>query len=370
VFHGFIRWTLVLLMALLPPCLVAVLELPLTLSATVLLLVATLVSAWSLDQVTDCWTRTALPEIRGPWGLPRVGIIRGRPLTLLPTLLPILVAVPLAVASTGGRRLLLACVCMALVVAIPRISWWWSVLGVLVVVLLGGALGIPITESLPAGSIMLGFVGSIRSTLWLTATVRDIEELRADQGRLAVAEERLRFARDLHDVTGRDLSAITVKAELVAQLAERADARAADQAREVATIARDSPRALVRGYREVDLAVELQGTASLLRSAGIEVTITGEPSVLDPAASDRAAWLLREAGTNILRHADATVTRIDLSTGGIRVSNDGVRVDTVRGPVAFGNGLTGLEERLGSVGVLRAEREAGRFTLTAQWEGR
>jgi two-component system sensor histidine kinase DesK len=80
--------------------------------------------------------------------------------------------------------------------------------------------------------------------------------------------------------------------------------------------------------------------------------------------------LLREAGTNILRHADATVTRIDLSTGGIRVSNDGVRVDTVRGPVAFGNGLTGLEERLGSVGVLRAEREAGRFTLTAQWEGR
>jgi hypothetical protein len=45
-------------------------------------------------------------------------------------------------------------------------------------------------------------------------------------------------------------------------------------------------------------------------------------------------------------------------------------VDTVRGPVAFGNGLTGLEERLGSVGVLRAEREAGRFTLTAQWEGR
>jgi two-component system sensor histidine kinase DesK len=269
VFHGFIRWTLVLLMALLPPCLVAVLELPLTLSATVLLLVATLVSAWSLDQVTDCWTRTALPEIRGPWGLPRVGIIRGRPLTLLPTLLPILVAVPLAVASTGGRRLLLACVCMALVVAIPRISWWWSVLGVLVVVLLGGALGIPITESLPAGSIMLGFVGSIRSTLWLTATVRDIEELRADQGRLAVAEERLRFARDLHDVTGRDLSAITVKAELVAQLAERADARAADQAREVATIARDSlasTRALVRGYREVDLAVELQGTASLLRS--------------------------------------------------------------------------------------------------------
>jgi hypothetical protein len=126
VFHGFIRWTLVLLMALLPPCLVAVLELPLTLSATVLLLVATLVSAWSLDQVTDCWTRTALPEIRGPWGLPRVGIIRGRPLTLLPTLLPILVAVPLAVASTGGRRLLLACVCMALVVAIPRISWWGS----------------------------------------------------------------------------------------------------------------------------------------------------------------------------------------------------------------------------------------------------
>src|SRR5699024_4191602 len=148
---------------------------------------------------------------------------------------------------------------------------------------------------------------AVRSSLWLAALVRELEDARMAQSQLAVAEERMRFARDLHDVSGRDLSAIAVKSELVAQLVERGDDRALEHRREAAQIARTSLaeiRALVRGYREVNLEAELQGTVSLLRSARVEVNVQGSAEEIPDRHDQVAEWVLREGGTNILRHSE------------------------------------------------------------------
>src|SRR5699024_6241619 len=128
--------------------------------------------------------------------------------------------------------------------------------------------------------------------------------------------------------------------------AERGDPRAAEHGREAAQIARTSLaeiRSLVRGYREADLATELQGTASLLRSAHAEVTIEGSADDVPSRHRGTAAWVLREGGTNILRHADPSAVTITLSPQGIRLVNDGAPGD---GTVPEGSGLTGMRERL------------------------
>jgi two-component system sensor histidine kinase DesK len=388
VFHGFMRWSFLLLILLLPVCLIAVLDLPLPLGRTPLppvallvLALATVVGMWAVDATLRAWTSRALPQGRGAWGLPRVGVVRGGGVGALLVLVPLLASIPLAVGGPDGKRVLLACLCIALVALSARVPWWWGLLGLLMVVLVGAALGIPLPESAPAGGITLGFSAGLRSSLWLTGTVREIDELRTTQSELAVAEERLRFARDLHDVTGRDLSAIAVTAELTARLAERGDPRAPQQAEEVAVIARRSlahTRALVRGYRQADLATELRGTVSLLRAAGIEVELAGEAQDVTVALRDRAAWVLREAGTNVLRHADATQVRIALGPRSVRITNDGVRgphgPHGPHGPTApsssrpdaitFGNGLTGLTERVAPSGTVQATTEGTLFVLT------
>ena len=159
-------------------------------------------------------------------------------------------------------------------------SWRWQIGAAVSVAttVIAMAFGLSAPVAFPTGAFLLAGVLTVRISLWLAAMVRELDDAREAQARLAVAEERLRFARDLHDVTGRDLSVIAVKSELVAQLAERGDPRAAEHGREAAQIARTSLaeiRSLVRGYREADLATELQGTASLLRSAHAEVTVEG-----------------------------------------------------------------------------------------------
>jgi two-component system sensor histidine kinase DesK len=216
--------------------------------------------------------------------------------------------------------------------------------------------------------VTLAAVFALRPSIWLGAVVRELDDAREVQAQLAVAEERLRFARDLHDVTGRDLSVIAVKSELVAQLAERGDPRTAEHGREVAQIARTSLaeiRALVRGYREADLATELQGTASLLRSAHVEVTVDGAAEDVPAARAGTAAWVLREGGTNILRHADASAVTISLSPHGLTLVNDGAPGD---GEVREGSGLTGMRERLDGEARLEVRREDGAFTLDVRFE--
>jgi two-component system sensor histidine kinase DesK len=224
-----------------------------------------------------------------------------------------------------------------------------------------------ITTVLLVGSM----AGSFRISAWMLGVVWEQERTRVVHARLAVAEERLRFSRDLHDVVGRALSAIALKSELGAELARRGQPGAVDEMLEVRALAQESlreVRAVVAGYRAVDLAAELDGARSVLRAAGVSTRVLGEGTSLPPPVQEALAWVVREAVTNVVRHARASTCTIDLDVlpGGVarlRVVNDGAAA--AAGPDT-GSGLIGLRERLGAVGgELVTSHERGTFTLTA-----
>nr|WP_269329383.1 histidine kinase [Kineosporia babensis] len=207
------------------------------------------------------------------------------------------------------------------------------------------------------GAVVAAFViFTVRASLWLYGIVAELDAARHTQARLAVAEERLRFSRDVHDVLGRRLSTIAVQAELAATLAGRGDERAATQMMEVRQVAHDAlteARELARGYRPTSLSQELEGARSLLRSAGIEVGL--EIDVVPRAWHEAAGWVVREGVTNVLRHSSADLVRISYQDHELRIENDGLAENP---PGATeGSGLRGLGERLLPLG---AEVEAGR----------
>lgn len=243
-----------------------------------------------------------------------------------------------------------------------------------------------VTEQTVVALVSVGFATgwiafTARASMWMLAVMWELREARDVQARLAVAEERLRFGRDLHDVLGRNLAVIALKTELAVQLSQRgAGEQALDQMTEVQRIARESQREVrdvVRGYREADLHTELEGARGVLSAAGINCAIASadhEPDL--PAVVQSAlAWVVREATTNVLRHGDAARCAIHLAASGgsavLTVENDGVR-ETAQpgGPAAGtrGSGLAGLRERLaaldGSLDVGPAP--GGRFRLTAR----
>lgn len=213
------------------------------------------------------------------------------------------------------------------------------------------------------------FVFTVRVSLWLVGVVTELDTGRAAQAALAVAEERLRFSRDVHDVLGRRLSAIAMQSELAATLARRGDPSAADRmlgVREVAHEALREARELARGYRTVDLDQELDGARSLLRSAGIEVRldVAGVPE----AWQEPAAWVVREAVTNVLRHSAAGTVEIAFRSPALVVSNDGVTTASAGAPAGAGTGLDGLRERLAPRGAtLTSATTDDGFVLTARF---
>lgn len=208
-------------------------------------------------------------------------------------------------------------------------------------------------------------VFSVRASLWLLGVVAELDETRQAQTRLAVAEERLRFSRDVHDVLGRRLSTIAVQAELAATLAARGDERAVAQMLDVRAVAHDAlaeARELARGYRPTDLPSELEGARSLLRSAGIEVHL--DVGVVPRGWHEAAGWVVREAVTNVLRHSDAAQVQVAYADEVLLVANDGVAAD--RAEVVEGTGLRGLRERLGALGATFEVRCAdGRWEVAA-----
>ncbi|MHC5904064.1 sensor histidine kinase [Streptomyces sp. S6] len=196
-------------------------------------------------------------------------------------------------------------------------------------------------------------------SIWIINAVYELDDAREAQARLAVAEERLRFGRDLHDVMGRNLAVIALKSELAVQLARRGREEAVEQMIEVQRIAQESQREVrevVRGYREVDLGVELLGAQGVLRAAGIECEVRGDVGKLPGEVESVLGWVVREAATNVLRHGDAQRCSVRLRVGGGRVvltvENDGA---SEGGASGSGSGLAGLRERLAVVdGTLEA----------------
>ncbi|WP_063725948.1 sensor histidine kinase [Cryptosporangium arvum] len=211
--------------------------------------------------------------------------------------------------------------------------------------------------------------GTAQLSVWLVNVVRRLADADRTRAELAVAEERLRFARDLHDIVGRDLSAIAVTSDLVAELARRGRPEAAERAEEVRTIAQESLRQVreaVRGYRTIDLRTELEGSAALLRSAGVKSRMSADVGTLPDDVRTATAWVVREGVTNVVRHSNATLCRIEVREEGgtvhVRLENDGVS-----GPLGQGSGLVGLAERLRPLGgELTSEQRDGSFVLRAE----
>ncbi|MFG2048898.1 sensor histidine kinase [Micromonospora sp. NPDC048935] len=204
--------------------------------------------------------------------------------------------------------------------------------------------------------------------IWFWGLLVDARQGQAAQVRLAAAEERLRFARDVHDVLGHHLTVIALKAELAARLApvdpERAGREAAE-AQRLAVSALTEVRETVHGYRAVDLGEQLAAVAEILRSCGVRCTVSPPPVDLPQAAAAELAAVLREAGTNVLRHSRAEWCRIhiDRDENGARmtIANDGADDS---GPDAHSHGLRGLADRLAVVGgEVRVRREDRVFTL-------
>jgi two-component system sensor histidine kinase DesK len=235
--------------------------------------------------------------------------------------------------------------------------------------------------------LVAGIAETARLSAWMLGVVWELDEARGAQSRLAVAEERLRFARDLHDTVGRTLSAIAVKSELAAELAGRQHEGAVAQMQEVRQLAQDSlqeMRGVVVGYRSANLAAELDGARSVLRSADVQTRLLGDGTDLPQPVQQVLAWVVREAVTNVLRHAHASHCTIDLTVGDpepgpcdssapsgrpedaqarLSISNDGV---TTNPRSTGGSGLTGLAERLAELdGTLSTRLNAGRFTVEA-----
>ena len=208
--------------------------------------------------------------------------------------------------------------------------------------------------------------------------VRVVEELyaaRLELAEMAVGRERLRVSRDLHDLLGQSLSAVSLKGDLALRLLPSDTAAARAEIEGLTDLARGAlrdVRAVTHDRHRVSLRAEIDAATTLLAAAGVDTRI--DVDLLDPAAAagdvgDVLAWTVREGTTNLLRHSEAQtcwLTAVRLN-GGVRLEivNDGVRGPAGRGP---GSGLAGLAERAQALdGTLTAERlPDDRFRLVVE----
>lgn len=169
----------------------------------------------------------------------------------------------------------------------------------------------------------------------------------------AILEERERVARDVHDVLGHTLTVIALKSELAGKLLERDSGRAQAELHEITNLARESieeVRQTVAGLKVQSLFEEIAAASQALESAGIDLQREGTAwSNLDsiPAVNQAIfAWVIREATTNIIRHAAARQVTIEMNRSSLTITDNGVGIS----PDATGHGLEGLKARVEQVG--------------------
>jgi two-component system, NarL family, sensor histidine kinase DesK len=250
-------------------------------------------------------------------------------------------------------------------------SWPRAVTGVAACAAVGAA--VSVWYNLGYGDTLAAFGVPLLGGLFAYSAERrnvlmvKLNEARAELARTAVAEERLRISRDLHDLLGHSLSLIALKSELAGRMIEADPQRAAREIAELEAVARRSlaeVRQAVTGYRQPSLAAELAAARRMLASAGIDCRVDAPVSYDLPLEVDALlAWAVREASTNIVRHSGArhagiTVT-VTGTSAGAEVTDDGAGPPAGRGtptadgdsePGAAGSGLAGLAERAGRLG--------------------
>jgi two-component system sensor histidine kinase DesK len=216
---------------------------------------------------------------------------------------------------------------------------------------------LPPAEALgPSHSVLLSIVLAglgMHAVRQLISVNADLHATRAELADLAVAADRERLARELHDLLARTLSLIAVKAELASRLSAKGDAAAAAELSDVQRLARQAVREVrdaVTGAHAPGLEAELAAAEGALRAAGIRLSVERDSPQVDPAQERTLAWAVREAVTNVVKHSGAETCRIVLQgTGGstvLEVQDDG------RGLAAggMGTGLNGLADRVRALG--------------------
>jgi two-component system, NarL family, sensor histidine kinase DesK len=185
----------------------------------------------------------------------------------------------------------------------------------------------------------------------LVRVLDELQATRAELAELAVGRERLRVSRDLHDLLGQSLSAVSLKGDLAIRLLSRDPPAARAEIESLTGVARDALagiRAVTRGEHLLSLRTETEGAAALLRAAGIDARIDLDVPKLSQPVEQVLAWALREGVTNVLRHSQARTCWIMAGSRDRRlwleILNDGVRTTS-----GEGSGLAGLAERARAV---------------------
>lgn len=362
---------------------------------TVLCVLVVAYGSWALDGDVPLWARAPVVPALAVDAV-AAAVLLGGALDRAPALRPlagwvltasaasaVLAALPLA-RHDYGLWAVAPAVTVAIVAAyLPATGRRWLIGGAVVAALLpGSAVNLAAGDEDPAYAALFPAcltaftVWTVLGPLWAWRIAGRLDRARRLEAELAVKDERLRFASDLHDIQGHHLQVIALKAELASRLAESDPARAAAEMREVRQVCADAlrdTRAVVRGIRRTPLDDEIANATRVLAAAGIDARMNLEPAASQAELADPARQLLglvvREATTNVLRHSDAARAEVDYRVDGglarLRVGNDGAGPAGPGG--SDGTGLRGLAERLrGAGGELTWGRQDGdRFVVTA-----
>ncbi|MFI9364413.1 sensor histidine kinase [Kitasatospora sp. NPDC053057] len=238
----------------------------------------------------------------------------------------------------------------------PRVAWVLFGLetaftGLVAALLSGDALGV---AWLTMSTVVIGLI--VYGLTRVAELVAELHRVRAEVTRLAVEGERLRVARDLHDLLGYSLSAIMLKNELTYRLMGRNDERARVELSEALAITRQAladVRGVAWGYRDMRLADELDSVHGVLTAAGVTTVVEPLVEVGSAEVNTVLATVLREGVTNLLRHSEVRHCRISIRGRGGRIrltlSNDGVVAKRARGRRRRG-GLDNLTQRVERIG--------------------
>jgi two-component system sensor histidine kinase DesK len=209
-------------------------------------------------------------------------------------------------------------------------------------------------DAVPGGALGVVLASVAMRASWkLSVRGRQLEAARAEMTNLAVAAERERMARDLHDILGHSLTVIAMKSELAGRLIDSDSARSAVEITDIERIARQSladVRATINGSRDVNLAAEIVNARTALAAAGISARL---PNALDDIPVERSelfGWIVREAVTNVVRHSAAAECTVTVSANSVEVLDDGIGLADPDPAGGDGRGLHGLQNRVEEAG--------------------
>jgi two-component system, NarL family, sensor histidine kinase DesK len=285
-------------------------------------------------------------------------------------LLPAIAIVMLAAGAPDSFTALFVYVAVACAMVLPpRVAILAIGIDTMGVSILGVARGDD-TSSIAATALTVLSIGALMAAFArVTRVNRELRQTREELATLAVADERLRIARDLHDLLGHSLSVIALKSELAARLLERDPARATAELEEIQGVTREAlteVREAVKGYRGLALAESLTRARSALTAAGIDCELADAQPALPADVDAVLAWAVREGTTNVIRHSQARHCEIriraDRESAALEIEDDG---RAGAGAANGGSGIEGLRERAQRVrGTLEAgARPGGGFRL-------